>query len=196
VVGITHEVRTVGAKSTPFTRVALEVRAVISGKPPLPLVPTLLGGPIDGTELVTVSVPRFAVGDEDILFIADNGRSIFPLYGMMHGRYPVRRDASSRNVLIRAIGPGLTQFGVGAVLADPTMTLNRIAGGVASVIATNDDWAASLATTFTAAGAFPLSVGSKDAAIQVHLLPGSYTITVGGKAGNSGQVLVELYEIR
>ncbi len=102
----------------------------------------------------------------------------------------------SRNVLIRAIGPGLTQFGVGAVLADPTMTLNRIAGGVASVIATNDDWAASLATTFTAAGAFPLSVGSKDAAIQVHLLPGSYTITVGGKAGNSGQVLVELYEIR
>lgn len=101
----------------------------------------------------------------------------------------------SRNVLIRAIGPGLTQFGVSGVLADPTITLNRIVGGVASVIATNDNWAASLATTFTAAGAFPITAGSNDAAIQAHLLPGSYTITVAGKAGNSGQVIVELYEI-
>ncbi len=101
----------------------------------------------------------------------------------------------SRNVLIRAIGPGLTQFGVGGVLADPTITLNRIVGGVASVIAANDNWAASLAATFTAAGAFPITVGSNDAAFQAHLLPGSYTITVGGKAGNSGQVIVELYEI-
>ena len=108
VVGITHEVRTVGAKSMPFTQVALEVRAVISGEPPLPLVLTLLGGPIDGTELVISGAPRFAVGDEDILFIADNGRSIFPLYGMMHGRYPIRRDASSgREYVTRVNGEPL-----------------------------------------------------------------------------------------
>lgn len=101
----------------------------------------------------------------------------------------------SRNVLIRAIGPGLTQFGVGGVLADPTITLNRISGGVASVVATNDNWASSLAATFTSAGAFGLTNGSTDAALQANLLPGSYTVTVQGKTGNSGQVLVEVYEI-
>jgi hypothetical protein len=108
VVGIRHEVRTIGTKPTPFTLVELEVREVICGKPPSPLVLTILGGPIDETELVISGAPRFALGDEDILFIADNGRSIFPLYGLMHGRYPIQRDASSgREYVTRVNGEPL-----------------------------------------------------------------------------------------
>ena len=108
VIGITHEVRTVGSKSTPFTLVELAVREVISGQPPSPLVLTILGGPIDGSELVISGAPRFAVGDEDILFVADNGRSVFPLYGLMHGRYPIQRDASSgREYVTRVNGEPL-----------------------------------------------------------------------------------------
>jgi len=99
-----------------------------------------------------------------------------------------------RKVLVRAIGPGLTQFGVGSVLADPTITINRIVNGVATVVATNDNWASTLAPTFSAAGAFGLTAGSTDAAIEVELEPGSYTVTVGGNTGNSGQVIVEVYE--
>jgi hypothetical protein len=108
VIGISHEVRTIGAKSTPFTLVELEVREIISGKPPSPLVLTILGGPIDGTELVISGAPRFALGDEDILFVADNGRSIFPLYGLMHGRYPIQRDAATgREYVTRVNGEPL-----------------------------------------------------------------------------------------
>ena len=107
----------------------------------------------------------------------------------------VIEGTGSRNVLIRAVGPGLTQFGVSPVVADPTITLNRITGGVATVVATNDNWASSLSTTFTRAGAFSLTAGSTDAALQANLLPGSYTITVAGKTGNSGQVIVEVYEL-
>ena len=66
---------------------------------------------------------------------------------------------------------------------------------MATVVATNDNWASSLSTTFTRAGAFSLTAGSTDAALQANLLPGSYTITVAGKTGNSGQVIVEVYEL-
>jgi len=109
VIAITHEVRTTGSQPTPYTKVELEVREVISGTPPSPLVLTLLGGPLNGSELVISGAPRFAVGDEDILFIAGNGRSIFPLYGLMHGRYPILKEASTgREYVARANGQPLT----------------------------------------------------------------------------------------
>lgn len=101
----------------------------------------------------------------------------------------------SRNVLVRAIGPGLAQFGVGGLLADPTITLNRVSGGVATVVATNDNWPSTLTATFASAGAFAITAGSTDAALVANLLPGSYTVTVAGKTGNSGQVIVEVYEL-
>jgi hypothetical protein len=50
-------------------------------------------------------MPRFEVGDEDVLFVSGNGRSICPLYGMMHGRYSVERDpATGRKFVTRSNG--------------------------------------------------------------------------------------------
>lgn len=132
VVGITHEIRTIGAKSLPYTLVALEVKEVISGTPPSPLVLTILGGPINGDELSIAGAPRFAVGDEDILFVADNGRSVFPLYGMMHGRYPILREASSgREIVARSNHQPLGDTAeVGLPLADGAtgVIARRVAG--------------------------------------------------------------------
>jgi hypothetical protein len=134
VAAITHEVRTIGGKSTPFTLVELEVREVISGKPPSPLVLSLLGGPIDGSELVIAGAPRFAVGDEDILFIADNGRSIFPLYGLMYGRYPILKEVSSgREYVTRANGEPLDDTSrVGLPLADGAL-VSAVSGALRNV---------------------------------------------------------------
>lgn len=60
----------------------------------------------------------------------------------------------------------------------------------------NDDWDAALAPTFDAVYAFPLDVGSKDAALVVPLTAGeTYTVVVRGADGGVGEALVELYEV-
>jgi hypothetical protein len=100
----------------------------------------------------------------------------------------------SKNVLIRAIGPSLTQFGVTGVLANPQLSLFD---GAAKVIHQNDDWGgvAPLATAFKAVGAFDLATGSRDAALLAQLPAGSYTAQVSGVGGTTGVALVEIYDV-
>lgn len=95
----------------------------------------------------------------------------------------------SKPLLIRAVGPTLGDFGVGDAMPDPRIGFNNPSG---IEIAANDDWAASLTTTFSELGAFALVDGSKDAALRVDL-SGLGTVSVNGPTG--GTVLVELYDI-
>lgn len=74
------------------TLVELDVKEVIKGAPPSPLVLDLVGGRIGDRELTIGGAPKFTVGQESILFVQGNGRQIIPLVGMSHGYYPVRRD--------------------------------------------------------------------------------------------------------
>jgi hypothetical protein len=97
----------------------------------------------------------------------------------------------SKNVLIRAVGPALANFGVTGTLADPTLTLYS----GATALATNDNWLAADAATMTAVGAFTLSAGSKDAAIVTTLPAGAYTAVVSGIGNTTGTALVELYVV-
>ena len=94
-------------------------------------------------------------------------------------------------LLIRAVGPGLSDFGVNGVLADPKMTLYR--DGI--TIATNDNWSAEPSTedAATASGAFALTANSLDSAILVSLEEGLYTVAVEGANGETGTALFELY---
>jgi hypothetical protein len=74
-----------------FSEVELEVIEVIVGRPPQPLILRMLGGAIDGQEMVVQGMPVFKVGQEDILFVRGNGRQFYPLTAAMHGRYPIVR---------------------------------------------------------------------------------------------------------
>ncbi len=74
------------------TLVELEVKEVIRGTPPSPLVLDLVGGRVGDRELTIDGAPKFTVGQESILFVQGNGRQIVPLVGMSYGHYPVRRD--------------------------------------------------------------------------------------------------------
>jgi hypothetical protein len=100
-----------------------------------------------------------------------------------------------RLVLIRAIGPGLAQFGVSNALPSARVRLFRYDVPVA----TNDDWNTNsshgnlVATTSARAGAFPLSQGTKDAALAIVLAPGTYTVHASGATPASGAVLLEVY---
>ena len=96
-------------------------------------------------------------------------------------------------MLIRAIGPGLSQFNVPGALANPKLEL--FSGS--TKINENDDWGgtAALATLFGNVGAFSIPATSRDAVLLVTLAPGSYTAQVSGVGNTSGVALVEVYEV-
>ena len=100
----------------------------------------------------------------------------------------------SLKLLVRAVGPTLTGYGVTDALTDPQLTL--YSGSTA--LGMNDNWsAATNAAEITAAastvGAFPLTSGSKDSAVFATLAAGTYTAVVSGVGGATGTALVELY---
>ena len=100
----------------------------------------------------------------------------------------------SKRVLVRAVGPGLAPFGLGGLLADPKFDVYRQSNN--SIIASNDNYDATAAAAFAAAGAFGLPAGSKDAALVVTLAAGQgYSVQVAGAAGSSGIVLLEVYDL-
>lgn len=102
---VASEWRTSPGQRHIFTRVELEVKEVIAGTPPQPLVLEMLGGKMGDEELVVEGVPRFKVGDEDILFVHGNGQQFCPLVAIMHGRYPIMRDSDSgRRYIARSNG--------------------------------------------------------------------------------------------
>jgi hypothetical protein len=103
---------------------------------------------------------------------------------------------TARTVLVRAMGPALTQFGLDAtqVLADPRLTLFNTAS---ARIAENNDWGGDpqLTTVAGSVGAFaPRAASSTDAVLLLTLAPGNYTAQVPG-SGAGGTALVEVYEV-
>jgi hypothetical protein len=101
-----------------------------------------------------------------------------------------------KNVLIRAAGPALGDFGVSGALLDPVLTIvNRDS----QVVAANDNWetggnANAITAAATRLGAFQFKPGSRDAAALVTLAPGNYTAVVSGEGNTTGVALVEAYD--
>ena len=100
-----------------------------------------------------------------------------------------------KQLLIRAVGPGLAQFGVTGVLANPQLSIVPL--GRELVVAANDNWGGTTAlqNAFTQAGAFAIPPASADAAVLVRLPPGGYTVVVSGVSGTTGTALVEIYDL-
>jgi len=99
----------------------------------------------------------------------------------------------NKSVLIRAVGPTLSAFGVTGVLASPQLTLNS---GVAQIGA-NAGWGgtAALSQAFLQTGAFALPTNSQDAALLMSLASGAtYTANVVGANSSTGIVLLEAYD--
>jgi hypothetical protein len=102
-------------------------------------------------------------------------------------------------VIIRAIGPSLTQFGVPDALANPQLELHD----ANSIIARNDDWQTTqiggIITSDQVAeiqnsGLAPTNPA--ESAIIATLQPGSYTAIVRGVNNTTGNALVEVYDLQ
>jgi hypothetical protein len=121
---------------------------------------------------------------------------------------------SSETVLIRAVGPGLTQFNLSGTLAEPLLAVydsnptNSPQGP--QIIAQIQGWGGpptqgastvsagiepATAAEMSLVGAFSLTGGSADSAMILTLPPGAYTAEVSGADGGTGIALVEIYEI-
>jgi hypothetical protein len=121
---------------------------------------------------------------------------------------------SAETLLIRAVGPGLSQFNLSGTLAQPLLEVydsnptNSSKGP--QVIAQIQGWGgpptqgtstvAAKIETATASemglvGAFSLTDGSADSAMVLTLPPGEYTAEVSGADGGTGIALVEIYEL-
>ena len=96
----------------------------------------------------------------------------------------------AKPVIVRALGPSLTQFGVTGVLADPSLQLRD---GNGNLVEANNDWQQSAeAATISAHGKAPSN--AKESAMAPTLSPGNYTALVTGVAGATGTALVEVYD--
>ena len=106
---------------------------------------------------------------------------------------------SPKKVIVRAIGPELSQHGVPDPLADPTLELHN---ATRDLIASNDNWMITIlggiitsdqVQDIRNSGHIPTD--RRDSAIIATLPPGNYTAIVRGVNATTGVGLVEVYDL-
>jgi hypothetical protein len=116
---------------------------------------------------------------------------------VMIGGFIVQGTGTKR-VIMRAIGPELTQFGITDVLANPRLELYN---GTGALIGTNDDWQTTIiggvitrnqVSDIQNSGLAPTE--ANESAIIADLQPGNYTAIVRGVNDTTGVALVEVYD--
>jgi hypothetical protein len=110
----------------------------------------------------------------------DTGQNVM-IGGLISGNGIVR-------IIVRALGPTLTQFGVPNVLADPMLELHD---GQGNVIASNDNWKDTQQAEIQASGKAPPN--DLESAIIIVRPAGNTTAIVTGKNNTTGNALVEAY---
>ena len=96
-------------------------------------------------------------------------------------------------LVVRAIGPSLTQFGINNALSNPTLELFDNNG---QRVAFNDNWAddSSQASQLQALNIAPGNAA--ESAVVMTLPPGLYTAVVAGQGGGVGIGLIEVYAVQ
>jgi len=98
--------------------------------------------------------------------------------------------SGTKTVLVRALGPTLSSFGISNPVANPLLELHD---STRAVIATNDDWGSDVYFASVPADLRPPN--NLESAIVTFLAPGSYTAIVRGVNNTTGVALVEVYDL-
>lgn len=96
-----------------------------------------------------------------------------------------------KTVILRALGPSLTRFGVSGALSDPALSVYNSSG---TLIATNDNWQTDHGSIYMAQNGFAPDDPAESATLQT-LMPGAYTAVVRGRNGSEGISLAEIYRL-
>ena len=95
----------------------------------------------------------------------------------------------NKRILVRGIGPSLTQNGIQNPLLDPTLEIYQDG----TRIGANDNWKSSQQSEISATGVAPKN--DSEAAIIATLAPGAYTMVLRGAKDGKGNALVESYDL-
>lgn len=128
-----------------------------------------------GPELANISTRGFV----------DTGSKV-----MIAGFIVASSSGGSSQVVLRALGPSLGDFGIANPLADPVLDLYDADG---TLIASNDNWKSDQENEIGATGLSPMD--DAEAAIVITLAPGAYTAIQSGRNGGTGVGLVEVYNL-
>jgi hypothetical protein len=111
---------------------------------------------------------------------------------VMIGGFILGQGSGNADVVVRGIGPSLSQFGLSNVLADPTLELRD---SNAALLIANDNWQDDpiSAAQLTARGLAPQHL--LESGIFTTLPPGAFTSILAGKNGGTGIGLIEVYDI-
>jgi len=108
------------------------------------------------------------------------------------GGFQIGLGSGNTQIVVRGLGPSLSQFGLSNLLADPTLELHDSNG---STLASNDDWHddPQSAASLIAFGLAPQN--PKESGIFTSLPPGAFTAILAGKNGGTGIGIVEIYNL-
>ena len=152
-----------------------------------------LSNPSSGAELGSTSSATVTINNFDLGTKLRNVSTRAPVEqgdNAMIAGFIVQGD-NSRQVILRALGPSLTQRGVVGAIDDPTLQLMDANG---NQIAYNDDYTANSASDLQAlSGAGLTPEDTREAAIVVALGSGAHTAILRGKTNGVG--LVEAYDL-
>ena len=110
---------------------------------------------------------------------------------VMIGGFITAGGNGSTEVVVRGLGPTLTQFGVAGALADPALTLVDSNG---NIVRSNNNWKDTQQAAIQATGLAPPN--DLEAAILVTVVAGRYTAILSGNGGGTGIGLVEVYKLK
>lgn len=155
--------------------------------------PAIVGGSVGGPFRLVSQAVRSPLSNCSNRSVVSSGGSAFAGF--------VVTDSAPRAVLIRAVGPGLGQFGLTGFLKTPKLSV--VAAADNRVVASNSGWTSTtgglngtvaIRQTSALVGAFALPEGSHDSATIVNLSAGAYIAQVSSDDSNdSGQALIEIY---
>jgi hypothetical protein len=97
-------------------------------------------------------------------------------------------QSRSKPVVVRALGPTLSGFGIHNALSDPTLSLYD---GNGVLLVSNDDWKDTQESAISGTGLAPAN--DLESAIAGTLAPGSYTAIMRGYDNATGNALIEVY---
>jgi hypothetical protein len=79
-----------------FTRVTFKVERTLKGELGIQTTLEFLGGTVGEDRMEVSGMPKFRVGDRDVIFADERGRPISPVIGFAYGRFRVLQDPASR----------------------------------------------------------------------------------------------------
>lgn len=120
--------------------------------------------------------------------------------GLISG-FVVQSSGAGKKLILRAVGPSLSLFGVSNPLRAPVLQIFDANGRpyengyVYPAVVGGPTYETDLADSLARSGAFPLPSGTKDVVRMMPFVPGTYTAQVTSGDGTAGAVLLEIYEV-